>query len=233
TGARRLGEVLAPDGLLAGGLGLVLALWLLRRRAALGAIAGAIAVAALALVASSGLPIQDRYVFLIAALAAVFGGAGLFGWQTLARDDPHRRLWQAAAALITVVIVVSSVAWQAPRFHKTFDSTKPADKSLSAQQQIASDLTALVKNHHISTACGPISLPYATAVPLLALELHTSPKNIVFQQPIQHGTFLRLATAAKYTQYQLDPNEPHRTGSHPPTFRLVARNRSWSAYATC
>jgi hypothetical protein len=233
TGARRLGEVLAPDGLVAGGLGLVLALWLTRRRAALGAIVGAIAVAALALVASSGLPIQDRYVFLIAAIAAVFGGGGLFGWQTLARGDPHRRLWQAAAALIAVAIVVSSVAWQAPRFHKTFDSTKPKDKSLSAQQQIASDLTALVKNHHISTACGPISLPYATAVPLLALELHTSPRNIVFQRQIEHGTFLELATAAKYIQYQLDPNEPHRTGSRPPQFHLIARNRSWSAYSTC
>ncbi|HLW94248.1 MAG TPA: hypothetical protein VKS25_02620, partial [Solirubrobacteraceae bacterium] len=232
TGARRLGEVLAPDGLLAGGLGLVLALWLTRRRAALGAIVGAIAVAALALVASSGLPIQDRYVILIAALAAVFGGAALFGWQTLARDDPHRRLWQAAAALIVVAIVVSSIAWQAPRFHKTFDSTKPQDKSLSAQQQIASDLTALVKNHHISTACGPISLPYATAVPLLALELHTSPKNIVFNQ-VTHGTYLEAASSAIYTDYQLDPNEPHRTGSRPTQFRLIARNRSWSAYATC
>ncbi|HEX4033071.1 MAG TPA: hypothetical protein VHX66_01390 [Solirubrobacteraceae bacterium] len=232
TGARRLGEVLAPDGLLAGGLGLVLALWLARRRAALGAIAGAIAVAALALVASSGLPIQDRYVFLIAALAAVFGGAGLFGWQTLSPGDPQRRLWQAAAAVIVVGIVVTSVAWQAPRFHKTFDSSKPKDKSLSAQQQIASDLTALVKDHHISTACGAISLPYATAVPLLALELHTSPADIVFRQ-ILRGTYLETATSAIRVQYQLDPNETHRSGARPPAFRLIARNRSWSAYSTC
>jgi hypothetical protein len=232
TGARRLGEVLAPDGLLAGGLGLALSLWLVRRRAALGVIAGAVAVAAVALVASSGLPIQDRYVFLIAALAAVFGGAALFGWRALAAADPRRRLWQGAAALAAVGIAVSSIGWQAPRFRKTFEYTAPQNQYLGAQQQIASDLTTLVKQHHISTACGPISLPYATAVPLLALEIHTSPTNIVFHQ-IDSGTYLETNTAAIHTQYQLDPNEPHRIGSKPPAFHLVAHNRSWSAYATC
>ncbi len=94
TGARRLGEVLDPDGILAGVCGAALALWLTRRRAVLGASAAAVAVVALALVASSGLPIQDRYVFLIAALGAIFGGAALFGWRSLPPDHPRRSLWQ-------------------------------------------------------------------------------------------------------------------------------------------
>ena len=139
-GARRLGEVLAPDGLVAGALGGVLALWLTRSRALLGAAAGVLAVVALALVAAAGLPIQDRYVFLIAALAAVFGGAGLFGWRTLEPGHPRRRLWQGAAVVI-VVAIGASIPWQVPRFHKTFDSTVPADQSLAAQQRIADDLS--------------------------------------------------------------------------------------------
>jgi len=103
TGARRLGEVLAPDGLVAGVLGGALALWLTRARALLGAAAAALALVALALVASSGLPIQDRYVFLLAALGAIFGGAGLFGWRSLEPGHPRRRLWQGAAAAIVVI----------------------------------------------------------------------------------------------------------------------------------
>lgn len=231
-GARRLGEVLAPDGLLAAAIGAVLALWLVRARALLGAAAVVIAVVALALVASSGLPIQDRYVFLIAALGAVFGGAGLFGWRSLPRDHPRRRLWQGAALLIAVAIVATSALWQAPRYRKTFSSTKPADQSLESQQRIASDLEKLVSQHKITTSCLPISVPYATPVPLLALYLHTNPKNIVFHQ-ITHGTYLTTATSAVYTQYELDPHETHRQGGVPSGFRILARNRSWNAYSKC
>jgi hypothetical protein len=230
-GARRLGEVLAPDGLVAGALGGALALWLTRSRALLGAAAAALAIVALALVASSGLPIQDRYVFLIAALAAIFGGAGLFGWRTLEPGHPRRRLWQGAAVAIAVAIG-ASIAWQLPRYHKTFDSTVPADQALGAQQRIADDLSALVSSHAVTARCGEISVPFATPVPLLALRLHTSPANIVVGA-IARGTYLATATAAVHRQYLLDPHDPQRSGAVPSGFRLIARNRSWLAYSSC
>jgi hypothetical protein len=232
TGARRLGEVLDPDGVLAALTGAALALWLTRRRALLGAAATLIAVAALALVASSGLPIQDRYVFLIAALGAIFAGAALFGWRSLPREHPRRRLWQLTALAIAAVIVATSAIWQAPRYRKTFVSSKPADQSLDAQQRIANDLTKLVSERKLTTACLPISVPYATPIPLLALRLHTSPANIVFTQ-ITRGTYLTTTTAAVYLQYELDPDEQQRQGSAPAGFRQLARNRSWTASASC
>ena len=223
--------MLAPDGLVAAALGGALALWLTRGRALLGAAVGALAVVALALVASSGLPIQDRYVFLIAALAAIFGGAGLFGWRSLAPDHPRRRLWQGASVLI-VAAILASIPWQVPRFHKTFDSTVPADKSLSAQQRIQDDLVALVSSHAITLRCGRISVPYNTPVPLLALRLHTSPANIVVGG-VPSGTYIAAASSAVYTQYQLDPHDPQRTGAVPPGFRLIASNRSWRTFSSC
>jgi len=232
TGARRLGEVLDPDGVVAALAGAALALWLTRARAALGAVATAIAVLALALVASSGLPIQDRYVFVIAALGAVFAGAALFGWRSLPQGHPRRRLWQATAVVVAALIVATSAIWQAPRYHKTFSSSKPADQSLDAQQRIANDLKALVSSRALTTACLPISVPYATPVPLLALELHTSPANIVFKQ-IRSGTYLAAATAAVYRQYQLDPHEQQRHGLPRPGFHRVAHNRSWTTYQRC
>jgi hypothetical protein len=233
TGGRRLGEVLDPDGVLAALAGAALALWLTRRRALLGAAATAIAVLALALVASSGLPVQDRYVFLIAALGAVFAGAALFGWRSLPREHPRRRLWQLTALAIAALIVATSAIWQAPRYHKTFVSANPADRSLDAQQRIADDLARLVSERKLTTACLPISVPYATPIPLLALRLHTSPDQIVIKQ-ISTGTYLAVTTAAVYRQYQLDVNErPQRRGGVPSGFRQVARNRSWTAYQRC
>jgi hypothetical protein len=232
TGARRLGEVLAPDGLIAAALGGALALWLTRSRALLGAAVGALALVALAVVASSGLPIQDRYVFLLAALGAIFGGSGLFGWRSLAADHPRRRLWQGAS-LVIVVAILASIAWQVPRFHKTFDSTRPPDQALGAQQRIQDDLAALVSRRAIALRCGPVSVPYNTPIPLLALRLHTSPANIVVGQ-IPRGTYLATTSSAVYTQYQLDPHDLlQRAGGVPPGFREVASNRSWRAFSSC
>ena len=230
-GARRLGEVLGPDGLVAAAIGGVLSLWMARSRVLLGTAAVVLAVVALALVASSGLPIQDRYVFTIAALGAIFGGAGLFGWTVLACDHPRRRLWEAGATVVAVTIV-ASIAWQIPRFNKTFNSSRPADQALGPQQRIASDLTALVTGDAITAACVPISVPYATPIPLLALYLHISPANIV-AAPIDHGTYLIPADSAVYTEYQLDRADPQRTGGVPAGFRLVAANRSWREYSSC
>jgi hypothetical protein len=230
-GARRLGEVLAPDGLVAAAVGGALALWLTRSRALLGAAAVALAVVALAIVASSGLPIQDRYVFLIAALGAIFGGAGLFGWRSLAPDHPRRRLWQGGSILI-VVAILASIAWQVPRFHKTFEGTRPSDQSLDAQQRIQDDLSTLVTSGGISVRCVPISVPYDTPVPLLALRLHTSPANIVVR-PISAGTYLTTASPAVHLQYQLDPHDHQRPGSVAPGFRVIAHDRSWRVYSSC
>ena len=232
TGARRLGEVLDPDGVIAGVAGAVLALWLTRARAALGLAAGAVAVLALALVAAAGLPIQDRYVFLIASIGAIFGGAALLGWRTLEPDHPRRRLWQAAAVVVAVAVVATSALWQAPRFTKTFGSTKAADQSLDAQQRIADDLKSLVREHILTSACLPISVPYATPIPLLALELHISPAEIVVGTR-EHGTYLATTTSAVYIQYQLDRNDPRREGGVPSSFVLLAGNGSWDVYSSC
>ncbi|MGH2851584.1 MAG: hypothetical protein ACRDLP_13315 [Solirubrobacteraceae bacterium] len=226
-GARRLGEVLGQDGLVGAAVGGVLALWLTRSRALLGAAAAVVALVAFAIIAAAGLPIQDRYVFLMAAIGLVFAGAGLFGWRSLAADDPHRRLWQAASAVIAVAIL-SSIAWDVPRFHKTFASSNPADQSLDAQQRIANDLVALVPHAH----CLPVSVPFATPVPLLALYLHTSPANVKVAQ-IGRGTIIVPANAGVRTTYLLDPHDLRITQRIGPGFRQVAANRSWRVYSTC
>jgi hypothetical protein len=231
TGARRLGEVLGPDGLIAAALGGGLSLWLLRSRIWLGLWAGLVALVAFAIVASSGLPIDDRYTFTLAALLAICAGAGLFGWRSLPTDHPRRRLWQGASIVI-VIAIIGFIPWNYSRLHQTFDSTNPAKQSLSAQLRVENDLIALTKRHAITLRCGKIGVPYHTPIPLLALELHTSPANIVTSE-ISRGTFVAAANDAVRRIYLLDVNDPATNTAVPSGFKRIASNRSWLVYQHC
>jgi hypothetical protein len=231
TGARRLGEVLGPDGLIAAAIGGVLSLWLLRSRIWLGLCAGIVALFAFALVASSGLPIDDRYTFVLVALLAICAGAGLFGWRSLAPDHPRRRLWQSGS-VVCVIAIVAFIPWNATRLNQTFNSPNPKKQSLSAQLRVENDLVALTRRHAITLRCGAIGVPYHTPIPLLALELHASPARIVTKE-IAHGSFLQAASRAVRLIYLLDPNDPPTNYPVPAHFRLTASNRSWRVYRRC
>jgi hypothetical protein len=231
TGARRLGEVLGPDGLITAAIGGVLSLWLLRSRMMLALCTGIVALVAFAIVASSGLPIDDRYTFVLVALLAICAGAGLFGWRSLPPGHPRRRLWQAGS-VACMIAILAFIPWNATRLHETFDSGNPAKQSLAAQLRIENDLVALTKRHAISTGCGKIGVPYHTPIPLLALELHTSPANIVARE-IARGTFIQAASKAVLRTYVLDLNDPTVVYPVPAGFRLTAANRSWHVYERC
>ena len=231
TGARRLGEVLGPDGLIAGGIGGVLSLWLARERVMLAVAAGIVALVAFAAIASSGLPIDDRYTFVLVALLSIFAGAGLFGWLALPVGHPRRRLWQGGAVACAIGIV-AFIPWNATRLNETFNSSNPKKQSLSAQQRVENDLIALTKSHAIKLTCGKVGVPYHTPIPLLALELHTSPANVVPQE-ITRGTFVAAASPAVRQIYLLDPNDPTKNYAVPGGFSLRAHNRSWRVYERC
>jgi hypothetical protein len=228
TGSERIGEIMRPDGLLAAACGGVLCLWLLRGRALLGAIVGFVAVIALAVVAVPGLPIDTRYVFLPAAILAIFAGAGAFGWRLLPAGAPWRRLWQGVAVLIAIAVVVF-IPSQRSRLDRTF-------RALSYQQRVQDDLVALIDSGAVSLRCGPVGVPNHAPVPLVAFHLKTDPRNVVSEETtvITHGVYVDPANARVQTQYVLDPKDPVTVHPEvPPGFHLVAGNRSWRIYASC
>ncbi len=227
-GAKAIGGVLRPDGALAAAAGGVLSVWLLCRRALAGAITGAVALVAFGVVASSGLPIQQRYAFLLAAILAIFAGAGLFGWRSLPAGHRARRPWQALAVLLGLVglaLVPSGIS----SIRSTFVS---GGQPLRSQQRIQDDLTALVARRAINLACGPVGVPFHTPIPLLALRLHTSPANVIAGH-LGRGVFVSAASANVLATYLLDPQDPPITFPVPAGFHLVAKNRSWLVYEHC
>ena len=219
---RRIGEILRPPVLAAAALGGVLSLLWLRRRALVGASAGVLAVIVFAAFATAGLPINTRYAFLASAILCVFAGAGVFGWTSLAREDPRRRWWIAAGALLLVALVAYAPS-QYRAAHREMDK-------LARQQSIQNELLALVHNGSINLGCGPIGVPNHAPIPLLALYLKTSPKNIVSaagqlpgDQPRQ---YVDPASMEVEDDYVLDPHDPHLPTSVPPGFTEVARRRA-------
>ena len=224
---RRIGEILRPPVLVAAALGGVLSLLWLRSRALLGATVGVLAVIVFAAFATVGLPINTRYAFLASAILCIFAGAGVFGWLSLERGDPRRRWWMAGGALVLVALLAYAPA-QYRSGHSELDA-------LARQHSIEGELLALVRDRAINLRCGPVGVPNHAPIPLLALYLKTSPRNIVSLQVghIATGVYVDPASQEVERDYVLDPHDPHETVSVPPGFSESAADRSWLIFKRC
>jgi hypothetical protein len=225
---RRIGEILRPAVLLAAALGGVLSLLWLRRSALLGAVAGVIAVVVFAAFASVGLPINTRYAFLASAILCIFAGAGVFGWMRLPRGDPRRRWWSVAGA----VVLIALLAYAPSDYHTAHRQLT----KLARTHEIEGELLALVDNHTINLRCGPIGVPNHAPVPLLALYLETSPRNIVSPEVghIAAGIYVDPASKEVEEDYVLDKRDPvEKHVSVPPGFTESASNHSWLIFQGC
>ena len=218
---------MAGDGRRRGGI--VLCLALLRRRAATGVVAAALALGAFALLAVAGLAIIPRYTMLAAAILAIFAAAGLLGWRLLAPGRRWRTAWQAFAALVVLMFL----AWGPNQY----DLLHTVHTDLANQGQIERDLGDLATSDAFEPLCLPISVPNHRAVPRLAFDLDVRPSRIVSsseQSQPRRGYFLDPASPFVIHNFILDPNDTSRLRSKvPPGFRRVAGNRSWRLYRRC
>jgi hypothetical protein len=224
---RRIGEILSPPVLAGAALGGVMSLWLLPRRARLGAVVGVVAVVVFAAFATAGLPINTRYAFLAAAILCVFCGAGVFGWTRLPHEDPRRRWWMAGGALVLVALL-AYIPTQYRTAHK--ELTK-----LARQETFQNDLVALVEDGSITRRCEPVGVPNHAPIPLLALYLGTSPRKIVSAEagPITHGSYVDPASKEVEDDYVLDPHDPHLPVEVPPGFTEAHANSAWFIFEHC
>jgi hypothetical protein len=224
---RRIGEVVRPAVLAGATLGGAFSLLWLRGRVALGAIAGVIAVAVFALMASAGLPIDTRYAFLISAILCVFCGAGAFGWVALPKGDRRRGVWMAAGAIVVLALLVTLPG--------QVRSARGELAKLSRQQSIQDHLVALVNDKTVTLRCGPVGVPNHAPIPLLALYLKTRPSQIVSAEakPVQRGSYVDPASLEVEHEYILDPKDPHQPVSIPPGFTEAGTNSSWLIFERC
>jgi hypothetical protein len=224
TVPRRIGEILREPVLFGAAGGGLLALAFLRRRVALGAAAGVIALVAFSVLAAAGLPILGRYLLAPSVILAVFAGAGAFGWRELPRGHPWRRRW----ALFGAATLVGLIVFIPPQI----DRISNLRDALRIQDGIQDDLHDLTPHF----ACLPTTVPNHRPVPLLALWLDVDPTRIAVAQehPPTRGTYVLPANGHVAKQYILDPRDVDpRIPPPPPGFRPVAQNASWHLYERC
>ena len=236
-GPRRLGEVMQWPGMVGGFGGLLLGIWLLPRRSALGFAAIVLALLAFACLAAAGLAIIARYTMLAGAILSIFFALALLGWRFLDREDRRRRWWQVfAAGVLLMVLVWLPNQWNLDRQVHT---------DLTNQGQIENDLSDLVDEGAFDPACGPVAVPNHRAVPRLAFGLDVRPTDIVSaSEAVSAEEKKKLAEAGYYVEpassfvihnYILDPNDKTNFNEvKPPAgFTEVASNESWVIYSRC
>ena len=179
-------------------------LWL-RDRGAPAIVAGVLALAAFCVLAASGLPILGRYLLLPAAIGAILGGAGAFGWTELPREDPWRVRWMALAAL-TVALTLAFVPSQVTRLKNT-------RSALITQTHILDELHDLAVDRLPADASCSVWVPNRRAVPQIALWTDRRPSAIrSAQEDRRYGTPAFVPqTPAIADQFVLDARDKDKT----------------------
>jgi hypothetical protein len=219
-GPHQLGIVIQWPVAIGAAFGLALSFALMRRRAAIGIAAGALAGGAFVLLGTAGFSIIDRYTMLGATILCIFSALALLGWRLLSADNPWRRRWLVVGVAVGAVFVA-----QAPQQFRLISDTR---SELDEQRQIEGDLHQVVESGAVRQGCRPLSVPSDRSVPRLAAWLDTRPSQIVItaEGPAPaHGYFFRPATPEAVLHFGKAPV--------PAGFRPVYRNRSWILYERC
>ncbi len=221
-----------------GGLGLLVALYLLRKRAWLPVALGALGVLTFLMIAAAGLSVIPRYLTIPSLLLSLCVAVALGGW-TLMRD-PRARAVGIAIALLSLALIL----WRAPAYKKDLVTI---DKQATFVAQQHHDLLAVLDDPRVVpllTTCWPIVTPTHSAVPIIRYETGLPKRalqpSIAQHEPPPTGLLLIGKT------FQFEPKVARRsvgTGGSAsakwwsnvalPGYRRIAHQGRWTVYANC
>lgn len=230
---RDLGAFLQPHVALLALAGLALAAWLTPRRAALPVALIALNALAFLVLAATGLPFEQRYLFVAASAACVLAGAAALGWTALPAGAGRRAGWRAGG--IAALVAVAAVA----AVHDRERALDLREHGLLAAE-VHDDLRALVERpaagRALERAPGAFMVT-ARPVPFVALHGERPLEEIAPRPPAAgEGGLLLLpeSQAAEQTLVRAlpDPGDPVDLMLGVPSgWRLVERNASWSLWS--
>lgn len=224
---RRLGEILRLPVLVGGGVGLLLAFRFARDRAlvpAALAVLGGLAFVALGVV---DLPLIGRYLFLPAAMLAVFFGFAALGWLS-GQPGQVRRWWSIGGVALLVALAAFTPA--------SIGGLDRLRDGVQLRGEMEDDLRSLTRSSPAQATlerCASVYVPNHRLVPILAWYLDREPDEIVsaqIERP-RRGAFVAPASRLVEEKFVLDPNDPKRLDADVPgDFAQVGSNDSWVLY---
>jgi hypothetical protein len=142
----------------AGVLGMVLALVLTPRRMGMPLVLFAVGVGTFAAVGLAGLSVIDRYLLVPSVMVMLFAGVALAGWTMLADGSLARRLWAGGAIALLVLGVV---------FTATRVDLGQLDGELRFRADSRTALESVLDDPAVRAglACGPVSVPNHKLIP--------------------------------------------------------------------
>ncbi|MBX5469241.1 MAG: hypothetical protein IRZ21_05010 [Thermoleophilaceae bacterium] len=222
----------------AGGLGVLLAAYLLRRRAALPIALTAVGLAVFVMIAIAGLSVIPRYLVIPSLLLNLGVGVALAGWTAM---DPGRAR-KAAVAVAALSLLV--VGWRAPSLVN--DLRKLNGQTLFVKRQHR-QLKAILQEPSVArllASCRPITLPTHSAIPVVewetGLSKHDLEASINQALPPSRGVLLvgntfNFEPAAARSTTGVSQSSARKWWSNYPlsTFGFTAGNSMWRVYARC
>jgi hypothetical protein len=221
-----------------GGLGLLLALYLLRRRAALAVALGGLGVATFLAIAAAGLSVIPRYLAIPSILLSLCVAVALTGW-TLT-SEPRAR----TAAIAVAVVSVLMIGWRAPAYLHDFHVLNGQSQFVAQQNQRLQDALNDPQVVAALERCRPITTPTHSIIPILRYETGL-PKDALqasiaqVQPPIGGLLFVgkdfnfdprpNRSTAGVSRGSARKPWSNHRL----PGYTRIARNPRWRVFAAC
>src|SRR5215216_2324879 len=223
----------------AGGLGLLLAVYILRRRAVLPLALGGLGVATFLIIAAAGLSVIPRYMTIPSLLLSLCVAVALGGW-TLVDSRTPRRL-----AIGIAIVSALLVGWRAPHYYRDYTELADQARFVEAQHE---DLGAVLDAPRVVAAlqrCTPITLPTHSAIPVIRYETGLPKEaleaSIAQPRPPDRGVLLIGRT------FNFEPGTGRANASRKPRvsarrpwsnkplagFEPIGGSGRWRAYARC
>lgn len=222
----------------AGGLGLLLAIWLLRGRAILALALGAVGVATFLAIAVAGLSVIPRYLVIPSLLLNLCVAVALAGW-TLVEKPRARRV-----AIGIAVIALGLVAFRTPAYINDMRKLNGQTTFVRSQH---TDLKRVLDDARVApllASCRPIVTPTHSAIPVIRFETglpnEAFEPSIAQRRPPSRGllfvgeTFNFEPAAARSTTGVSERSAAQWWSNYPlSSFQLIARTERWRVYANC
>ena len=222
----------------AGVLGLVLAIALTPRRAAMPlALLGA-GVGTFAMVGVAGLSVIERYLLVPSLCLMIFAAVFVAGWTMLREDSGWRRAWAAAGA----AVVIFGVVFTATRvnLHQLDVELRFRGDAHAALEQVLS-APAVVS----ALRCGPVHVPNHKLIPDVRWILDRSRTGVLARSarrsagrpnpsaPRRGVVILVHQRIALFKQALVSTNDNPLDNLPPPGFTRAATSRYYAAYVSC
>jgi hypothetical protein len=222
----------------AGALGLVLAIVLTPRRAAMPLALFAAGLGTFAMVGIAGLSVIDRYLLVPSLCVMVFAAVFLAGWTMLREGSAWRRVWALSAA----ALVIFGIVFTATRVNLNQLDTELRFRG-DAHQALEQVLSAppVVSALH----CGPVYVPNHKLIPDVRWILDRSRTGVLARSsfrtaarpnppPPRRGVVILVHTRiALFKQALVTQHDDARDNLPPPRFTRAATSRHYAAYVHC